>query len=126
MSSERSEGGGLRAGFVLLLFVGFVVKFWVWILAGIAAVPAIALVFYLMHRSDKRRAVKIEQSAAIAARADEQHAQLLAGDDRGLYGIYPRPCRQSRHRYRSGCRVPAKIGPTTLPNNVEKPSPASG
>jgi hypothetical protein len=27
--------------------------------------------------------------AAIVARADEQHKQIMAGDDRGLYGEYP-------------------------------------
>jgi hypothetical protein len=27
--------------------------------------------------------------AALVARADEQHAWILAGDDRGLYGAYP-------------------------------------
>jgi hypothetical protein len=26
--------------------------------------------------------------AALAARADEQHALILAGDDRGIYGEY--------------------------------------
>jgi hypothetical protein len=29
------------------------------------------------------------EQAALAARADEQHALILAGDDRGVYGDYP-------------------------------------
>ncbi len=29
------------------------------------------------------------EHAAIAARADQQHAWVLAGDDRGIYGKYP-------------------------------------
>jgi ABC-type Fe3+-siderophore transport system permease subunit len=90
MSSERGGGGGLGAGFVLLIFVGLVVKFWLWILAGIAAVAACVLVFYLVHRSDKRRAAELEYVAAIAVRADQQHAWTLAGDDRGTYGDYRR------------------------------------
>jgi uncharacterized membrane protein YccC len=89
MSSERGEGGGLGAGFVVLLFVGFVVKFWLWILAAIAAVVGIVLVFYLVHCSDKRRAAELVRDAAIARRADQQHAWTLAGDDRGAYGEYP-------------------------------------
>ena len=90
MSDEsRDRSGGFGAGFVLLIFVGFVVKFWVWILAGIAAVALIALVFYLVHRSDKRRAADLEHVAAIARRADQQHTWVLAGDDRGVHGDYP-------------------------------------
>jgi ABC-type Fe3+-siderophore transport system permease subunit len=89
MSSERRGGGGLGAAFVLLIFIGFVVKFWLWILAGIAAVTLIALVFYLVHRSDKRRTAELEHLAAIGRRADEQHAWILAGDERGVHGNYP-------------------------------------
>lgn len=88
MSSERGGGGGLGGAFVLLIFVGFVVKFWLWILAGIAAATLIALVFYLVYRFDTRRAAELEQVAALVARADQQHAWCLAGDDRGTYGNY--------------------------------------
>jgi hypothetical protein len=87
MSSERG-GGGLGAGFVLLLFVGFVVKFWLWILVGIAAAAVLVVVFCLVSGSDKRRGAELERDAAIARRADEQHKQILAGDDRGIYGDY--------------------------------------
>jgi hypothetical protein len=30
-----------------------------------------------------------EMRAALVARADQQHAWVLAGDDRGIYGDYP-------------------------------------
>jgi nitrate/nitrite transporter NarK len=86
-SDQRGGGGGLGAAFMLLIAVGVVVKFWLWILAGIAAATLIALVFYFVHRSDKRRAAELEQRA-IAARADEQHAWIVAGDDRGVHGDY--------------------------------------
>jgi hypothetical protein len=33
MSSERRSGGGLGAACVLLIFIGAIVKFWVWIAA---------------------------------------------------------------------------------------------
>jgi hypothetical protein len=39
-----------------------------------------------VDRSDKRFAAKLERDATIARRADEQHKQIMAGDDRRLYG----------------------------------------
>jgi high-affinity nickel permease len=89
MTDDRRGGGGLGAGFVLLIFVGVIVKFWVWILAAFAAVALIVLVFVLVHRSDKRHAAELEHIAAIARRAEQQHAQILAGDERGIYGAFP-------------------------------------
>jgi hypothetical protein len=88
MSSERRGGGGFGAGFVLLVFVGFVVKFWVWILAAIVAVALVVLAYLLSNRARERRAVQRAADAAIVARADQQHAWTLAGDERGIYGEY--------------------------------------
>lgn len=42
------------------------------------------LAFYTAHRVDEREAARL----ALAARADKRHAQILAGDDRGIYGEY--------------------------------------
>jgi hypothetical protein len=82
MSSERRSGGG--AAFVLLLVVGFVAMFW-WIFAIIAGLALLAgAAWYVSHRLDARDATRL----ALAARADEQHALVLAGDDRGIYGEY--------------------------------------
>ncbi len=90
MSDERrSGGGGIGAGFVLLLFVGAVAKFWIWIVAGLAGCALFVLGAHLIYRADKQRAAELERLAAIVARCDEQHAQLLAGDPRGMYGIFP-------------------------------------
>lgn len=85
MSSERRSSGGGGAGFVLLLVIGFVVMFW-WVFAilfGIALLIAVG--WYVSRRLDARDAAR----AAIIARADEQHALILAGDDRGIYGEWP-------------------------------------
>jgi hypothetical protein len=82
MSSDRRGGGG--ALFTLLLVLGFVVTFW-WvfaILAGLIVLGGVA--WYAACRVDARYAAQ----AAIAARADEQHAWVLAGDHRGIYGDY--------------------------------------
>jgi ABC-type Fe3+-siderophore transport system permease subunit len=89
MSSEGRGGGGLGAAFVLLIFVGAVVKFWAWIAAVLGAVMVFGLllwlIFYLERRTDARENARL----AIVARADQQHAWVLAGDDRGMYGRYP-------------------------------------
>ena len=42
------------------------------------------LTFYVERRVDER----YEKRAALVARADQQHAWVLAGDDRGIYGDY--------------------------------------
>ena len=87
MSDERRRGG-LGAAFVLLIFVGAIVKFWVWIAVAFGAAVLFALLlwaaFYTARRVDAREDARL----AIAARADQQHAWVLAGDDRGIYGEY--------------------------------------
>jgi hypothetical protein len=56
MSDESPRGGGgFGAGFVMLIFVGFVVKFWLWILAGIAAVALIGIGGVRSSSSSSRR-----------------------------------------------------------------------
>jgi hypothetical protein len=85
---ERRSGGGLGAAFLLLIFVGAIVKFWAWIAAVLGALMVFGLLvwltFYLERRVDERYA----ERAALVARADQQHAWVLAGDDRGIYGDY--------------------------------------
>jgi hypothetical protein len=87
MSSECRSGGG-GSLFVLLIVVGFIAKFWWVILLVLAAIGA-GLFLWLGHQrrldaSSRRH----REHAAIVARADEQHAWVLAGDDRGVYGEY--------------------------------------
>lgn len=47
MRSERRGGGGLGAAFVLLIFVGAIVKFWVWIVAVLGAIVLFVLLWWL-------------------------------------------------------------------------------
>lgn len=42
-----------------------------------------------MTRQDAEIERQHREQRALAARADEQHAQIMAGDDRGTYGEYP-------------------------------------
>jgi hypothetical protein len=88
MSGERRSSGG-GAFFVLLLVFGFVVTFW-WVFAIIIGLLLLVAGVWLLSRwLDARDAARDAALAAIAARADEQHALILAGDDRGVYGDYP-------------------------------------
>lgn len=75
--------GGL---FRVLLLLGIVVKFW-WLIVVVVTVVCAGYVVWSarqLHHEQQRR-----QHAALVARADEQHAQVLAGDERGVYGDYP-------------------------------------
>ena len=74
MSDERRGGsGGFGAMFVLLIFVGAIVKFWVWIAVAFGAAVMFGLLlsaaFYAARRFDAREDARM----AIAARADQQH-----------------------------------------------------
>jgi hypothetical protein len=82
MSENRSSGGG--AMFTLLLALGFVVMFW-WVFAIILGIVVLGIAGWLLARHLDARDAAL---AAIRARADEQHAQILAGDERGIYGEY--------------------------------------
>ena len=88
MSSERRGGAGLGAAFVLLIFVGAIVKFWVWIAAVLGALMTFGLLVWLTFYVERRVDAREEMRAALVARADQQHAWALAGDDRGVYGDY--------------------------------------
>ena len=88
MSSER-RSGGLGAAFVLLIFIGAIVKFWVWIAAVLGALMTFGLLVWLTFYVERRVDAREEMRAALVARADQQHTWVLAGDDRGTYGNYP-------------------------------------
>jgi hypothetical protein len=83
---SHSRSGGFGAAFILLIVVGAIVKFWVWIAVAFGAAVVFGLLlwaaFYAARRVDAREDARL----AIVARADRQHAWVLAGDDRGIYG----------------------------------------
>jgi hypothetical protein len=90
MSDERRGGsGGFGGAFVLLIFVGVVVKFWVWIAVAFGAAVVFGLLLWLAFYAARRVDAEHQAQAALVARADEQHGWVLAGDDRGVHGDYP-------------------------------------
>ena len=89
MSDDRRGTSGFGAAFVILIVVGVIAKFWVWIVVVVGVILLGVALGLLLYRFDQRRLTELGRLAAIARRADEQHAQILAGDPRGMYGIYP-------------------------------------
>lgn len=80
---------------LLVLVVGTIVRFAVWI--GLAVgIVLLAVVLWKstgwldrrLDARDLRRRAAADKLAATARRADEQHAWVLAGDERGIYGDY--------------------------------------
>jgi hypothetical protein len=78
-------GGLLR----ILLMLGFVVKFWWLILLVMAVAAAGCWLWIILTRKDAEFDRQNREQRALIARADQQHAWILAGDDRGVYGSYP-------------------------------------
>ena len=75
--------------------VGGVIRYGWLILAVVAAVALLWLLWFAvwldrrLTTRDATRAARATALAAVAARADQQHAWVLAGDDRGTHGDYP-------------------------------------
>jgi hypothetical protein len=65
------------------------VKFWVYIVAALGALVVFGLLLWLAFWAARRVDAEHQALAALAARADQQHAWTIAGDDRGVYGHYP-------------------------------------
>lgn len=64
----------MRALFVLVL-----------VAIAVLLVGLLWLALYAVRRVDGRE----EKRDALVARAEQQHAWVLSGDDRGIYGDYP-------------------------------------
>jgi hypothetical protein len=85
--------GGL---FRILLLIGIIAKFW-WAIVGVLMFAVLCVVLWWFVRwldrwldaRDARRAARAAGLAEIAARAEQQHAWTLAGDERGVFGEYP-------------------------------------
>ena len=61
-----------------------------WLLAAfVVTVVAARLIGWWLARRDDRAMAAARRDAEMRARADQQHASVLAGDDRGVYGDYP-------------------------------------
>jgi hypothetical protein len=76
-------------GLFRVLLLGFVVKFWWWIVGAAVLVGVCCVIAWLARQYADRRDARLAELAALVARADRQHAQVLAGDERGIFGEFP-------------------------------------
>jgi hypothetical protein len=74
---------------VFLVLVAVVVKFF-WLLVALAVAAVVGrLIGAALARHDDRDAWRRRRDAELCARADRQHAAVLAGDElHGVYGEY--------------------------------------
>jgi hypothetical protein len=90
---RRGVSGRRYAGpmelLALLFAVGFAVKFWFIIAAIIGLVVAAHWVRCAVDRHIGRVNAERHRVAGLRDRADAQHRQFMAGDERGVYGEYP-------------------------------------
>lgn len=71
-----------------LLIVGVLVAWFWWIAAAIAVIILWKLAAHAIHTHHTTALEARAQREVLAARATEEHALVLAGDPRGVYGQY--------------------------------------
>jgi hypothetical protein len=70
----------------ILFVVGLIIRYFWWIALVVAAVILYRRAPVWWARYEAAQAAERDRLAAIAARADQQHAWVMAGDPRGTYG----------------------------------------
>ena len=88
-NDQHRAGGGFGALLLVLIVVGAVVKYAVWVAAIVGAIVLFLVLLIVWSYRRQRRLERDAANAEIVAWANEQHAQILAGDDRGTYGEWP-------------------------------------
>jgi hypothetical protein len=94
----------------ILLLVGFVGAYFWWI----AAIAAVAALVWMAQRAFREiGAAEVAEAcrqAAMAKRADQQHAWVMAGGDPGMYGAYPPPACSGGRAPRVVTRLRCRVG----------------
>jgi hypothetical protein len=70
----------------VLLLVGFVGAYFWWIIAILAVAALVWLARFAFREIAAQEIAEARRQAAVAKRADQQHAWVLRGDERGVYG----------------------------------------
>lgn len=76
------------AVFAIVLLVGLAVTFWKTILGALAVLVLAGAALWAWQALRIRVKGRRDQAAALAARADREHALFLEGKDAGVYGRY--------------------------------------
>jgi hypothetical protein len=74
--------------FALLLLVGIVVRYWYLIAAVAGMMVAAHWTRPAVDRHIERVEAERRRVAGLVARADQQHAWVMQGDERGVYGEF--------------------------------------
>ena len=95
MSERPRRAGGAGGLLLLILVLGTILRFAVWIALALGVVLlAVALWKFTgwldrrLDARDRKRGLAASARAQIAARADKQNRLYLAGDPRGVYGDF--------------------------------------
>jgi hypothetical protein len=75
-----------------LLIAGLIIKYWPIALAIAIVALVVKYLPGMVERAQAATAARNATLRAIAARADEQHHQVLNDDARGIYGAYTPAC----------------------------------
>jgi uncharacterized membrane protein len=67
------------AAFVALIIFGLIARYWIWALAIVGAVILFAVLLWLAFWAARGVDKRYAERAALVARADQQHAWILAG-----------------------------------------------
>jgi hypothetical protein len=70
----------------VLFVVGLIIRYFWWIAAVVAVVAVVKRAPGWWAQYQAAQATERDRLATIVARADQQHAWVLAGDPRGTYG----------------------------------------
>lgn len=75
----------VMTGLTVLVVAGIFLAYPITALIAVAAVAA----WYTTKHLARAYRVRAARDRALAARADREHALIMAGDERGVYGSYP-------------------------------------
>ncbi|CAA0138293.1 Uncharacterised protein [Mycolicibacterium vanbaalenii] len=83
---QLTDGEGFVACFILVLIVGFIIKY-IWWVVGAGALVGLFFVGRVVAREvQKRRELAEKREFELRRRADRQHRWMLSGDPRAIYG----------------------------------------
>ncbi len=97
----------------IVLLVGLVLAYWKTILGALAVLILASAALWAWQAARSRVQARRDEAAALAARADREHALFLEGKDAGVYGRYspidlnrprPTPLPATMAEWREQCR----------------------
>lgn len=92
-SGRRSSSGSVnptQVGLFLVIMTIFVICKYAYIAVPLLIFAGIlGAIGWIVYISEQDKAETARKRAEITDRMEEQHAQLMDGDERGLYGQYP-------------------------------------